>query len=359
MGQGYRIAPEFKVMVSDMQNYLADLRLWLEQVELGIRSAPAGDRDELERRVLAELSPAVIAALNALFQKFELVAMRVQPEDKPAHRLLVHRLLHSLAFCSPFAHRTFHKPLGYPGDYEMVNMMLRDPFEGSSLFGKAFNAWFVSQPPAAAHRNRIQYLLRRLVEETVRVKTRGRVARVFNLGCGPAVEVQRFLAEQDASNHADLTLLDFDNETIVYTTGMLQNLKSRHHRSTRINLVKRSVAQVLKGRGRSGPSAPEEKYDLMYCAGLFDYLADAHCKQLMNIFYEMLAPGGLLLATNVEPANPLRYGMEYLLDWNLVYRNGHQLGALRPQAAPEDAVELQSDLTGVNVIMTVRKPKDA
>src|SRR6266446_2999751 len=40
----YRVRPEYKVVVADLQTFLTDVRLWLEQVELGIRSAPAGDR---------------------------------------------------------------------------------------------------------------------------------------------------------------------------------------------------------------------------------------------------------------------------------------------------------------------------
>jgi extracellular factor (EF) 3-hydroxypalmitic acid methyl ester biosynthesis protein len=309
--------------------------------------------------VLGELAPPIIAAVNGLFSRAEIVAARVPPEDKPAHRLLARRLMHSLVFCSPFAYRTYHKPLGYPGDYEMVNMMLRDPFEGGSLFAKAFNAWFVSQPPAEAHRNRINYLVQKLVEETARVAAQGRMARIYNLGCGPAVEVQRFLAEQPVSNQADLTLLDFNNETLAYTTGMLQSLKTQHHRSTRINLIKKSVAQVLKGRGRSTTADAETKYDLICCAGLFDYLTNQYCKQLMNLFYDMLAPGGLLVTTNVDPSNPIREMLDYMLDWNLIYRNGTELRALAPDAADPDLVSVCADITSVNVYMEVRKPRAA
>jgi extracellular factor (EF) 3-hydroxypalmitic acid methyl ester biosynthesis protein len=355
-GKSYRILPEFKVLLADMQSYLSDLRLWLEQVELGVRSAPTGDRLELERQVLTELHKPMVPSLNGLFEKFEVVAARVEPDDKPAHRVFVRRQIHPLVFSAPFAYRTFHKPLGYAGDYEMVNMILRDPFEGGSLFAKALNSWFISQPPAEAHRNRISYLTQKLVLETARVAAQGRTARVFNLGCGPAGEVQRFLAEQDISNQADLTLLDFNNETLAYTTGVLQELKLRHHRSTRINLVKKSVGQILKGRGRSTATAPEAKYDFVYCAGLFDYLADQHCKQLMNIFYDMLAPGGLLVATNVDASNPIQEMLDYVLDWNLIYRKGAQLQALAPNDAHPDEVNVCADVTGVNIYLEVRKP---
>ena len=57
----------------------------------------------------------------------------------------------------------------------------------------------------------------------------------------------------------------------------------------------------------------------------------------MNIFYDMLAPGGLLVATNVDAANPIQEMLDYVLDWNLIYRSGAQLktrGAGRGVAGP-------------------------
>ena len=38
------ILPQYKVVLADMQNYFIDLKRWLEQVELGIRSSPSTDR---------------------------------------------------------------------------------------------------------------------------------------------------------------------------------------------------------------------------------------------------------------------------------------------------------------------------
>lgn len=358
-GRGYRIHPEYKVLLADLHNYLSDLRLWLEQVELGIRSKPSGDRAELERRVLTELCKPIIASLNGLFGKFEQLAAKIDPAEKPAYRLLARRLIHPLVFCSPFAYRTFHKPLGYPGDYEMVNMILRDPFEGGSLFAKAFNAWFISQPPAEAHRNRVKYLTNLLVQETARVAAQGRMARIFNLGCGPAGEVQNFLAEHDLSNRADLMLLDFNDETIAYTTGVLDQLKRKHRRSTPIHMVKKSVGQILKGRGRSTVTGPEGKYDLLYCAGLFDYLTDPICRQLMNVFYDMVAPGGLLVATNVDSSNPRIFTMEYMMEWVVIYRTGAHLATLKPDAVDAGNVKVESDVTGVNLYLEIRKPAHA
>src|SRR2546422_636133 len=111
---------------------------------------------------------------------------------------------------SPFMHRIYVKPLGYAGDYEMVNMILRDPCEGGSLFAKLLNVFILSQVPATAHRNRVTYLTQKLVEETLRAARSGKTARVLNLGCGPAKEVQDFLSQHELSEQAQFELIDFD-----------------------------------------------------------------------------------------------------------------------------------------------------
>ena len=52
----------------------------------------------------------------------------------------------------------------------------------------------------------------------------------------------------------------------------------------------------------------------------------------MNIFYEMLAPGGLLVATNVDSSNPRSFTMEYMMEWVVIYRNGARMAKLKPDA---------------------------
>src|SRR5262249_50546863 len=158
---------------------------WMEQVELGVRSS-SGNRLETERDVIKELQQPIVPTVNSIFERFERIAGSVPQDLQPVHRSYIKRQIHPLVLCSPFAYRTFQKPLGYAGDYEMVNMILRDPQEGSSLFAKMLNIWFLKQAPAEAHRNRILYLSQRLVDETRRVARLGRPAQIFNLGCGPA-----------------------------------------------------------------------------------------------------------------------------------------------------------------------------
>jgi len=355
----YKVNPEFKIVVADMQTFLTDLRLWLEQVELGIRSAPSGDRVNQEKEVAAKLGQSTTPALTHLFERFEDALANIDKELRPVHQTFGRRQLHPMLLCSPFLYRTFYKPLGYAGDYEMVNMIVRDPFEGASLYAKIINLWFLKQAPAEAHRNRIDYLTQQLSDRVAQAVYARRPLRILNLGCGPAHEVQKFLQECPFADTAQFTLLDFNSETIGHAQAALEQVRRRYHRNTRVGFVKKSVHQILKESGKCIERLSGEPYDLIYCAGLFDYLTDSVCKRLTDTYYEWLAPGGLLITTNVDVSNPRRITMDYIMEWHLNYRSGLEFSALKPTAAPPDLCSTKSDETGVNIYFEAKKPARA
>lgn len=350
------VLPEFKVAVADFQILLMDLRQWLEQVELGIRSEPQGRRGDMEREVLGDLGTQMLPEIHRWMDRFDEVAGQVAGEDRPAHRAYARRQLHPLVLCSPFVFRTFQKPLGYAGDYEMVNMILRDPCEGASLFARLVNMLFLENPPAVAHRNRILHLRRRLREETARVAATGRRARILNLGCGPAREVQQFVAEDPEADAAEVRLLDFNPETLRYARETLEGLRGRHQRRTGLEFQERSVNQLLKDAARLAGAPEAGQYDFVYCAGLFDYVSDRVCRRLTELFHELAAPGGLVLVTNVNDSRPFRHSMDYLLEWHLIFRGREELGRMAPPGAGPATWQVIPDPTGVNLILEIRKP---
>jgi extracellular factor (EF) 3-hydroxypalmitic acid methyl ester biosynthesis protein len=310
---------------------------------------------EVERQAAQEIGASVVPAFTAMHERLESLSEGIEADLRPAHQNFASRQLHALMMCSPFAYRTYHKPLGYAGDYEMVNMIVRDPYEGASLYAKVVNLWFLSQWPARAHRNRIQYLKELLTQEALRGAREGRVIRVLNLGCGPAQEVQEFIASNSLCEQTQFTLLDFNEETIRHTTGVLEECKRRYGRRTSLQIQKQSVQRILKERSKLVVEGPEKKYDLIYCAGLFDYLPDRTCRQLMNVFYDWLAPGGLVAATNVDDCKPFRHMLEFVLDWHLIYRSERKGLALAPDRVSPEAVSLRRDPTAVNLFIEVRK----
>ncbi len=358
--KSYTVLPEFKEAITDIETFLTDLRIWLEQVELGIRALPEPTRAQLEQAVMEKLSPKKIALINGLVERFEIIAARLSEEMRPAHRSYIQRHLHPIVLCAPFAFRAYQKPLGYAGDYEMVNMMVRHPEEGASLFAKVFNVWLVQQSSAAAHRNRLTYLTRTIETEAFRVTHEGKRARVFNFACGPAIEVQQFLSDSPLGEQVEITLADFDNETLAYTKKAINEIKRQFGWQTSIQFERKSVSQLTKQALKQAAAGGNGKYeyDFIYCAGLFDYLTDSACKQMINIFYQWLAPGGLMVVTNVTPLAPNQGSLELILDWHLIYRNVPQFEQLCLGIIPEEDVRVKSDSTGVNIFLEARKSND-
>lgn len=336
-----------------MQGLLVGLQRWMGQVDLGIRATTSVDWNEVERETLDSLAPQLLEQIHPVMHAFEAAARGIQPEDQAHHKFFFRRQIHPLVLCSPFAHRTFYKPLGYAGDYEMVNMMLNDPYMGASLFAKSVNFAFLETPPVKAHRNRINYLTEQLTDAAE--KAEGKRIRILNLGCGPAQEIQNFIATSDLSNLCDFTLLDFNDETIGFTTERLDELITKHHRETKVKIIKRSVHQLLKQAASGDEDMEWESYDFVYCAGLFDYLSQKVCCRLTDIFTRLTKPGGRTVVTNVAADHPSIAWMEYLLEWNLIYRNINEMNQLVPDSPIPHRSQLKAEETGVNLFLEIDK----
>jgi extracellular factor (EF) 3-hydroxypalmitic acid methyl ester biosynthesis protein len=284
-------------------------------------------------------------------ERFEQIAGEIEEAEAAVHKSYVRRQLHPIVLCSPFLYRTYTKPLGYAGDYEMVNMMLRNPYEGSSAFAKLLNFALLHTEPVVAHRNRIDYLVDMLRAETRKRVGRART-RVFNLACGPAVEVQRFLRECEEADLAEIDLLDFNSETLEYTRERIQEARMAGGRETPVRYFQRSVHQLLRAATQGGEDE-FTGYDVVYCAGLFDYLSQRVCKRLVELFCTMAKPGGLVVVTNVAASNPRKAWMEYLMEWNLIYRDNDEMMDLVPDGLPVKRTDIRADDTGVNLFLEI------
>ena len=351
----YKVSSEFKVVVADMQSFLGDLQLWLDKIELGLQLLPESERVQSERAVLEALCAPAISAFAALFEKFEKLCRASPPDMRVAYSLYAKRLLHPLVLSAPFMHRTYEKPLGYAGDYEMVRMMTLDPFRGDSLYAKLLNVFFLNTPPVVAHRNRIDTLVKLLQAEALRVSRLKKRMTIFNLGCGPSAEIQRFMSDSSLSNAVDFTLLDFNDETVAFAQRTLTQVKNRNQRETGLQVLKKSVAQLIKDNAKFG----HNRFDLVYCTGLFDYLQDNVCTTLLEIFYDLAAPGGMVLVSNVDACNPSRGWMECMVDWYLVYRDAAAMREFIPDHIPSDSVRVFSEASSVNIFAEIRKPLNA
>jgi len=349
------VGRDYKVAVSNLQTFLADLQIWLQQVELEIRNAPEARRRQWESEIISSLREPVLVSLKSLFENFEEVSFKVPPALRPAHRAFGRRQLHPYFLCAPFFHRTFTKPLGFAGDYEMMSMIIRNQAEGESIFAKLVNSYLLDHGPCRAVRNRAKFLTVKIGDEVNRVTREGRAANIFCIACGPAWEAVEFIANHPLADNACFNLLDFNEETLRYTGRKMDEVRQQHHRKTQVKLIKNSVQNLLRARGRT--PVTNGGYDLIYCSGLYDYLSDSVCRALNSHLYDLLAPGGMMVVGNFATSTPGQNLMEHLMEWFLIYRDDRQLAGLAPeQAAPDDCV-VRSEPSGANFFLEIRKPR--
>jgi len=349
--QGLR--DEFRVAIGRLRAFFAEMSKWLEQ--MAPASVESINQNLQVPEAFAEFSKPFLTQLRKLVLEFQHAAHKIPEEQMPIHRAFVQKELHPLIMRAPFPHRTFHKPLGYAGDYEMMNMIHREVPEGPNLYARIVNLLYVRQPMARCVRNRVATLEDYLNQEVLRKAKRGEPFRVLSVGCGPALEVQRFILHNELSINSQIDLLDFNEETLGHARERIWDAMSKSGRYVAVTYIKESVHSLLKHSTTGRGSSIRAGYDFIYCAGLFDYLSDRVCSRLTRLFYQWLRPAGVVLVTNMHDNNLDRYILEFKMEWYLIYRTESQMANFLKDLG---AQRLFVDDTGINLCLEVRHPGD-
>lgn len=340
----FQIRRDYQILVNEMRAYLSDVSRWIEQVDLS-ESLPKMD-GRLRTDVFNELVVPLMQKMEFYLDALNSEAYLIDDEFASAHRSFAQAALHPLLLRAPFVFRTYTKPLGYAGDYQMVNQILDDPRQGPSTYFQMVNAACLQNILAVAHRNRIDILVDFLKRMADAAQIAGKTLRIMNVGCGPAIEIQRFLQSYPHPEVLSFELVDFSEETLAWTREKLSSIVAQIGKPVVINYVHDSVHKLLKRRIDPASESARE-FDAVYCAGLFDYLSDKVCSRLTAHFAARTCHGGKILVTNVHSNNSTKFFMEHLLEWYLIYRDEASFYPLLP--AQSTARKIYVDATGMNI----------
>lgn len=265
----------------------------------------AADLDSL--RATASQDDWKIAALNA--------------RRHPTHARLLE---------DPYLWAAFNKPRGYPGDAHTLDFVYgyRTADAGVSRFGRELLQISTAVPIADAVRARRDHIAKAIQTAA----TRAHDARIVSIACGHMRELHRVSVTESTG----MSIFGVDHDPLTLEQ-MVQ-----HHRERRPLPLRASVKDIL-AKKIALPDA-----DLIYVAGLYDYLADPVATALTAALAERLRPEGLLLILNLSPANTERGCMEAVWDWWLVYRGVPQIEGIARAARTqcELAMEVYEIATG-------------
>ena len=343
----------FKAKVSECRLFLEDVKGQLDALEASLPwhvvyvDSESAVRAALIHRIRSELIPVLLRLTVEVD-----AALRGATREEWQHlKEFSIRNVHDLLMAAPVLYRARVKPLGYPGDYEVMRFVYDQHFEGTTLFGKALHLFACAcHGPCAvrARKDLVKGLLQRSVEEW-----RGpRPLKVATVASGPAQELIELLAESaEALPPMEVLLFDQDRLALTYVQGSVSRLLDRHPR-VRVTYLYDSIKRLLSDPTLFSGYGP---FDLIYCAGLCDYLRHSTAARLTGILYDQLVPGGRAYLGNMTDDNPGKWLFEHHLDWYLNYRTHQEMLDFGQMGAPQAGLAIVEEETRLNPFLEVRK----
>jgi cyclopropane fatty-acyl-phospholipid synthase-like methyltransferase len=209
----------------------------------------------------------------------------------------------------------------------MIDLIYKHPSVFSAVAavcdrGRALYDYATESDASRAVRRRRDYFARLLMD----ISDGG---RALSVGCGH----MRELAAVPTSRKLRVVALDMDQRSLECVQAA--------HSSGRVTTVRESVRGIVKGW------TPRGAFDLVYAAGLFDYLNDRVATQVMSRLFDFVKPGGCVVVANFADTLTTRGYMESYMDWWLIYRNRFRMeslaGGLEPNAASDVCVESDAE----------------
>lgn len=204
----------------------------------------------------------------------------------------------------PCTHHSITRPRGYPGDAGLLDYYygFSNVATDISPVGLEVLKVNVNVPAAWAVRKRLRILAEYIDSTLMTVK---RDPRVLSIACGYLRELQYSRKIEESS--CDFFALDHDEKSLQVVQKDWGNI---------VKTCKLSVFSMLRGRDLN-----LGEFDLIYAAGLYDYLNDDTAVQLSKYLLQYVRPGGKLVITNFLSSSNCSGYLEAFMDWHLIYRS--------------------------------------
>jgi extracellular factor (EF) 3-hydroxypalmitic acid methyl ester biosynthesis protein len=345
----------WRAAVADLAQLLKRTRDFFDELDASLDRRQS---DAHEQALFAELFETWGPQYHGMLSDLHAQTTGLDPEARRHGLDYAGHLLLPLVWGGPIHRRAYEKPQGYAGDFELMRLFFATAMEGITLYSRFLH--YVGQRYPMART--VVARERTMREQVQTIVTAGRPVRVLSLACGPALELQRLLSELPRVDHSvQLFLLDQDEDALACAhRALCRTLVERREALSGMELsaLHFSVGQLLRPRDEAEAAVGRDvlgSMDLVYSAGLFDYLPRAVAKRLVRRLMAMLRPGGELFIGNLREDPASAFMMEHAVAWYLLYREPAQM--LELAAGLPDAVEtrLVFDETERCMFLHVRK----
>jgi len=305
--------------------------------------------DTLESRLLRwdtrEPDPDTWRVLNALLWETH-TALRQSPAEERAQRLGAWRArFHPYFLQAPCIRHAWRKPLGYAGDYQLMDTGYANMPEGETALGRMLHQWFSLTLGGTAVRSRRRWIL---LEMQRHGRAHSEDWRVMSVASGSAWEFRDLLAESFLVDRAQIRCVDQDPRALAAARAGYDAAAQTFGRRAPITFVHQDIRALIRGQGEHPPQ------DFVYSLGLYDYLDERAARRLTASLFGLLRPGGRLIVGNYNPSNDAQPLLELIMDWPLIHRSAAEVAALADGLDGEAAVV--PDSTGTMNFLRIDRP---
>ena len=351
VGVGPGVDPRYREHCADVLHLLRRHRSALGDID---RSPVSDfiDREKLEAELLPLCEERLLPEWREIWHAGNALAapLMADPERLRAVKRYTELVLTPEFMPGPLWRRGYEKPLGYPGDFEMMNSVYAWEREGDSAYGKLLHRIGLDVAECISTR---MALMEQAIAEAVAGKSGDEPVRITSLGSGPAQEVMNYLRIKSRPRRVEFTLIDQDERALSCAYAKTYPEVVRLGAEASVNCLHISFSKVM----RTGPLFQKSPLqDLIYSVGLVDYLSARRARAFVTDLYDQLAPGGLLIVGNMRdtPHGNL-WPLEFISDWSLVYRDAEEMRHMAGGTGSA-RLEVRTDPTGRIYLLRVRKP---
>lgn len=240
---------------------------------------------------------------------------------------------------APCIRRAYEKPLGYAGDFGVMDLGYRNLPEAETPMGNLLHGWFsTALRGSTAVRARRRWIG---LEMQRHAAYSSGLWRAMSLASGSSWELRDLVHESWLLHRAKMTCLDQDPRALQAAKDGLAEAQAKYGRKLDATFIRQSVREVIRG---GAASLPEQ--DFVYSLGLYDYLPRAPAKLLTTVLAGQLGPGGRLIIGNYLDDHDTQPILELVMDWFLIGRSPDQILGLADDLNREFSARVQIDSTG-------------
>lgn len=327
-----------------------DLERYFKLTKIKFDKFDVNNLDDTDRNNFVESEKKdIFRKLDLYFDKIWQFVKSFNKEDYLLHQRYFQKIIAPLfEESSEVNKQIYRKPLGYPGDYIVMNYIYdysgNNKYLGKLSIEKLINNYTCNVPFAISNIARKEFFKNKIME----VVNRGDGMKILSVGSGPARELLELTEEGKINKELVFTCLDLEKKALGYAKDKFERLENTNKALIKINYLHKNILELIKNNGFGDLIG---KQDLVYASGLFDYLRDRFASRLTKELFQLLNKNCSLFICNASAEKYThRAYYEFLGEWAMIYRTKEELLSWTKNLIDVSDVKFENQTNSINYL---------